>query len=117
MCFHCMGVSLLILPPCHLVRRGVLSGAVDFFAPWVHSECIFTNHSLTWHKFWRHCHGGLLCSTTMMWCFRCFHPWKLWRGGGDGDCGMAMLKMSASYFSAAFCFPPSCRMGLDGAGF
>ena len=37
-------------------------------------------------------------------------------GGGDGSCGTAMLKMAAIFFSAAICFYPSCRMGLDGAG-
>ena len=38
-------------------------------------------------------------------------------GGGDGSCGTAMLKMAASCFSDAVCFPTSCEIGLDGAGF
>ena len=37
-----------------------------------------------------------------MWCFGCFHPRKLCRGGGDCAFGTTMLKVSASFFSASF---------------
>ena len=40
-----------------------------------------------------------------------------WEVGGEGSCGMAMLKMASIWFSAAVCFYPSCGMGLDGDGF
>ena len=83
--------------------------------PWVHwNFCIYV-HPLMWHRFWRHCHGGLLCYPPSIWWFRClFHPQKLCRGGVHGSCGTAMLKMDANLFLPLFAFLQDV---WDGAGF
>ena len=38
-----------------------------FVRPWVLVNFLFSVHPLTWLMFWRHCYGGLFCSSSFMW--------------------------------------------------
>ena len=46
-----------------------------------------------------------------------FPPSEAVQGGGDCAFGTTMLKVSASFFSASFCYSPGYGMGMYGAGF